>query len=627
FDRNGTSVCTQSTQKLRIQRVIIHPKFGTNSSADNIALIEFLNPADISQPNVNPICLPVTAELRANPKTNLNVAFISRVDQSYSNIPVRYLESVECMRQYADRDITLNLEHKRLCAEIANKQDEQNCNALIAGSPLQEMKLFGQQERYFLRGFELLGLACNLRAPPLYNNLEAYLDWILYNMRYNEPDAVETNGELPANGTLESRWLKLQQEPGREKLRLFNMSACGMTKTRTETTGQITIYPWSVTVFGVDGLNSDDIKVHGMGALISEWYILTSAHVVQQKASWRYLVMGLYNILLQSECRGDSCVPYQEGVIRHVIVHPSYEKDPRNHNIALIELQQPANLTNPHISPICMPFIKELQKSKPLDLVVTSEEEYDVRSKQLTGLAPTACQRQLAQEGFLTSARNVPWCAVDADNRGQSALLLNPGASLQALLQFDEQQRYFLRGVNLRNNLPNEFPYLPELFTNVDRFLDWIVDSMKFKEPEPMWPTATKSVSSRQVSVNPIRNTSKNRLLDFNNCGRMSTSNETVDSNIIPWMGYLSSDKTLLNATKDSRCAVTLISEWYAVGLAHCFSSNSTKYSILFGINSVQGLKECTECVYPTQTIPVERITIHPQYNNSTYNNDIALVK
>uniref|UniRef100_A0A182Y1U1 Peptidase S1 domain-containing protein n=1 Tax=Anopheles stephensi TaxID=30069 RepID=A0A182Y1U1_ANOST len=342
----------------------------------------------------------------------------------------------------------------------------------------------------------------------------------------------------------------------------------------------------------------------------------------------RYVALGLYNVLLQSECVGDDCFRHQEAVIRRVTVHPNYGKDPRNNNIALVELQFPANLTNPHIGPICMPFVKELQKSKPLNLVVTSEEYFDLRSKQLTELAPSVCQRQLAQEGFLTSVKNVPWCAVDSDNRGQSPLMLNAGAALQALLQFDDQQLYFLRGVNLRNNLPNELPYLPELFTNVDRFLDWIVDNMKFKELEALWPTATKgSVTSREVRLKPIKHAEKRRLFNFTDCGRMSVSNETMDSNIIPWMGYLASDQTHLNATKDTRCAVTLISEWYVVGLAVCFSSNSTEYSVLFGINSVNGLKECTECVHPTQTIPVQKIIIHPRYSNSDYDNDIALAK
>uniref|UniRef100_A0A182MLL3 Peptidase S1 domain-containing protein n=1 Tax=Anopheles culicifacies TaxID=139723 RepID=A0A182MLL3_9DIPT len=496
---------------------------------------------------------------------------------------------------------------------------------MIAGSPLQERIILRNEERYFLRGFELFGSACQSKAPPLYNNLEAYLDWILYNMRYNEAD-IEPVEDVPANASLASQWLKLQQELGNEKLHLFNMSACGVTFVRNERVGQIVIHPWTVMFWGIEDLMGQNVKLHGMGVLISEWYILTSAHTMLQKASWRSIVYGMYNLLLQAECVGPDCLPYAEVAIRNIIIHPNYGKDPRNYNIALVELEQPVNITKPHVSPICMPFLRDLRKSKPLDLVVSSDEELDIKSKKLTELNPTVCQRQLAQEGFLTSTKTVPWCAVDSDQRAQTQLLLNAGSPLQALMQFDEQRLYFLRGINLRNNLPNELPYLPELFTNVDRFLEWIVDSMKVKVKEDYITRIGGMERSmpKRVNLRPIQNTAKRSLVNLSNCGIIPTTNGTMNGSFIPWMGYLASNEVFLNASKESRCAVTLINEWYAVSLVDCFSSKS---------ESVEMPMECTElnratsCVYRTQRVPVEKIIIHPHFNSSNYRNDIALIK
>uniref|UniRef100_A0A8W7PJU8 Peptidase S1 domain-containing protein n=1 Tax=Anopheles coluzzii TaxID=1518534 RepID=A0A8W7PJU8_ANOCL len=155
--------------------------FGKINYADNIALIELLTPADTSQPNVQPICMPVTPELRTNAKTNLYVVTRGKFD-IFDNFLVRCLESDECKRHYAEKQVVLNLEHKRLCAVIASK-DKYNCSPLASGAPLQEMKMFGGKEQYFLRGFELSGLACRSPTPPIYNSIEAYVDWILYNMR------------------------------------------------------------------------------------------------------------------------------------------------------------------------------------------------------------------------------------------------------------------------------------------------------------------------------------------------------------------------------------------------------------------------------------------------------------
>ncbi|XP_053668221.1 uncharacterized protein LOC128718624 [Anopheles marshallii] len=633
-DRNGTTLCAAAKQTLRIQRVIKHPMFGTNSSVDNIALIEFLYPADITQPNVQPICIPVMSELRSNSKTNLHVASGAWSNNAYKNIPVTYLNSTECVRQYAGHNITLNLQDKRLCAVVSNKQDDQDCRSLIAGSPLQEMIVLRNKERYFLRGFELVGTACQSKVPPLYNSVETYVDWILYNMRYNVAD-LEGIEVRSVNNSLDAQWLSLQQEPGNEKLRLFNMSSCGISKLRNERIGEITIHPWMVIIWGLDDILGLGVKTHGAGVLISEYYILTSAHAVQRKAAWRSVIFGMYNLLLQAECVGDDCpqYKYQEAAIRTITIHPNYSKNPRNYNIALIELELPANFTKPNIGAICMPFIRDLLKSKPLDLVVTAGDFY-LRHKSLTELNSTVCQRQLAQEGFLTSAKTVPWCAVDAVQRGQAQLLLNAGAPFQALLQFDEHPKYFLRGINLRKDFSNELPYLPELFTNVERFLDWVVDNMRFKELNLTFPyEPERTTVPTRVNVTPIQNSSKRSLVNFNNCGIIPVSNETTNRSFIPWMGYLSSSDVHLSDSKDYRCVVTLINEWYAVGVPVCFVSNSQNYSVLLGVNSVDAPKECTEtegtasCIYRTQQIPVEKIIIHPHYNSSGSRNSIALVK
>uniref|UniRef100_A0A8W7P2A5 Peptidase S1 domain-containing protein n=1 Tax=Anopheles coluzzii TaxID=1518534 RepID=A0A8W7P2A5_ANOCL len=132
---------------------------------------------------------------------------------------------------------------------------------------------------------------------------------------------------------------------------------------------------------------------------------------------------------------------------------------------------------------------------------------------------------------------------------------------------------FFLRGINLRNNLLNELPYLPELFTNVDRFLEWIVDNMKGKEPNAQSKTDLTKATDRRINLPPIQNASKRKMFNFSNCGIMPSANESSNSYpTIPWLGFLYSNAT--NKTP-KKCVVTLISEWYAVSLAACFSDNS----------------------------------------------------
>lgn len=280
-----STVCTHPAQIRNIQKIIMHPKFGPKNSADNIALIELQRPADTSQPHVKPICLSVTPELRTKAMTNLHVATIAREDNSFKNTPVRYLEPDECMKEYTEKNITLNLEGKRLCAEIANK-DKQNCKTLIAGSPLQEMRIYYGKEQYFLRGFELLGLACGAFATPIYNNIETYIDWILYNMRYSTLEVADDNLTVnTTQQTLETEWSMLQRQPGKENLHLFDMDTCGIPSTHDQSLGEFSM-PW-VGLFGaVQNVTDKVSSIKSLAVLISEWYALIPNRTINNDVTW-----------------------------------------------------------------------------------------------------------------------------------------------------------------------------------------------------------------------------------------------------------------------------------------------------------------------------------------------------
>lgn len=107
------------------------------------------------------------------------------------------------------------------------------------------MKMFGGKEQYFLRGLELSGLACRSPTPPIYNSIEAYVNWILYNMRYNALEEVDDTDTEVTQQTLESEWSKLQQQPGNEKLCLFNMDQCGLIRPDSNSTTEDIFKPWN----------------------------------------------------------------------------------------------------------------------------------------------------------------------------------------------------------------------------------------------------------------------------------------------------------------------------------------------------------------------------------------------
>uniref|UniRef100_A0A1I8JT28 Peptidase S1 domain-containing protein n=1 Tax=Anopheles arabiensis TaxID=7173 RepID=A0A1I8JT28_ANOAR len=612
-----STVCTHPAQERNIQKIIMHPKFGPNNSADNIALIELQRPADTSQPHVKPICLSVTPELRTKAMTNLHVATVSKENNSYKNTPVRYLEPAECMKEYTEKNITLNLGGKRLCAEIANK-DKQNCQTLIAGSPLQEMRIYHGQEQYFLRGFELLGQACGAFATPIYNNIETYIDWILYNMRYSSLEVADDNSTVnTTQQTLETEWSMLQRQPGKENLHLFDMDTCGLPSTQDQSLEEFSM-PW-VGLFGaVQNVTDKVSSIKSLAVLISEWYALIPNRTINNDVTWRFLLLGRYNPDNNTNCYNGTCeVTHQLVEIKNVILPPANQQ-----MFALIELLEPANLKIPYIRPICLPFMDQLHQYKPTEVIISStrENSFAIESKKLKMIDVLNCQQNLLLEGhFVTFTENFP-CAIEAENFRQIPLSSHLGSPLQSAVWYGGRKRYFLYGID--GNQPYIFKDLihgPYMFGTIERGdLDWIVESMRENERQTSSISTTKN---ERIILRPVQHASKGALFNFGTCGESSSSFP------MPWMGLVSSN----NVTKSF---AILISDRFAVGPAHYVDDVSAEYEMTLGYPNFEALwKECSTlndfalCSLPPQKRRVQKFFVHPMYNRTTHANDIALIQ
>uniref|UniRef100_A0A182NV07 Peptidase S1 domain-containing protein n=1 Tax=Anopheles dirus TaxID=7168 RepID=A0A182NV07_9DIPT len=92
----------------------------------------------------------------------------------------------------------------------------------------------------------------------------------------------------------------------------------------------------------------------------------------------------------------------------------------------------------------------------------------------------------------------------------------------------------------------------------------------------------------------------KLKLFDFDTCG-------TTNYPFYPY-GLL---KKQSGFAMEKPCFVTLISRWYAVGPARCFSNNRDRHE-------VDGFGQIRQ---------IERVMIHPKFDSATYANDIALIE
>ncbi|XP_035891849.1 uncharacterized protein LOC118503077 [Anopheles stephensi] len=630
-DRNGNAVCSYPTQTLQIERIITHPKYDSNSLGDNIVLIELLSAANTTLPNVRPICISATPELRTTQMVNLSVASFSSQASSYRSEAVSLVNTDYCKTQYADLGFTIDWKNKRFCAQIPA---EESCSSLRSGAPLQELRSFGDTSRYFLRGFELFGRACATEIPPVYNNLDEYLDWILYNMRYSISDKAEPVAPAPTTSgpkqSLEKEWDALQQQPGKENLRLFNMDTCGLSTSRNENLGRVTILPWVGFFQGAENVTDESSFTKSLAVLISEWYAIVPKRSVTSNISWRLMILGKYNPDDPTNCYTSTCeITHQMVEIKNVIVPPI---DHPRQMLALIELLEPANLKLPYISPICLPFMQQLQRKTPTEVTISSNKQFAIVSKKLTMIDYLNCQqRLLLATHFVTFDGDFP-CAIEAEKFRQVSLPSSLGSPLQMPVRMGGRARYFLYGMDTNEeNIFSDLVYGPYLFGTIEPAdLDWIVENMQFKERNTSLPIETRSADRERVSLAPMPDTSKRNLFNFNTCGINTLLSESFSSYPIPWTGNVFSNATYFNV---SRCSVTLISEWYAVGPAYCFGDVKEEYNILFGFSSDSTNRECAKlnttapCKLPEQRIPVEKIIVHPQYDRPSYSNDIALVK
>uniref|UniRef100_A0A1Y9HEM4 Peptidase S1 domain-containing protein n=1 Tax=Anopheles funestus TaxID=62324 RepID=A0A1Y9HEM4_ANOFN len=628
---------TSSTQVLQIERIITHPKYNSNSFADNIVLIELLNAANTTVPNVRPICIPATPELRTNKMINLSVASFSTHSNSYGGHPVRLANTDHCKAQYADLGFTISWNNKRFCAEIV-PDDGPKCNSLRSGAPLQELRTFGSAERYFLRGFEMFGLACATETPPVYNNLDEYLDWLLYNMQYNMRENAAPIIRSAVNAstaqTLETEWVQLQQQPGKENLRLFNMNTCGLMATRYENLGKVTILPWVGFFQGAENVTDEASTTRSLAVLISEWYALVPRRSVQDNISWRLLILGKYNPDDPTNCLTSKCeLTHQFVEIRNVILPP---RDYPRQMVALLELLTPANLTIPYIRPICLPFMEQLHRRKPTEVVVGANRSFNIVSKKLTMIDYLNCQqRLLLQNYYVTFDGDFP-CAIEAEKLRQIPLPSALGSPYGTSVRFGGRTRYFLYGMDTNEEtFLSEVMYGPYLFGTIETAdLDWVLKSMQFHEHNTSLPSVTDNVDLGSVSLAPLQTTTfKRNLFNFNTCGINNLLSVTAYTYPNPWIGNVFSNAPFFNL---SRCSVTLISEWYAVGPAYCFVDPKQEHVILFGVSGERNFSEIvhcaeanmtTDCEFSTQRILVQNITFHPAYDRASYRNDIALIK
>lgn len=119
---------------------------------------------------------------------------------------------------------------------------------------------------------------------------------------------------------------------------------------------ELGLFPWQALIVVEDTSRIPNDKWFGSGALVSESWILTAAHVLRSQRRDNTVIpvskdhvtvyLGLHDVRDKSGAVNSSAA--------RVVLHPDFNIQNYNHDIALVQLQEPVPL-GAHVMPICLP--------------------------------------------------------------------------------------------------------------------------------------------------------------------------------------------------------------------------------------------------------------------------------
>ena len=100
-------------------------------------------------------------------------------------------------------------------------------------------------------------------------------------------------------------------------------------------------WDWAVSI------SIDDSYLCG-GSILSDLWIISAAHCFYEHQNAKITIYAGSN----RQWAGS-----QTRVVSQLIMHPNYDDHTYSNDIALLKLSTPLNMTDPNVSPICMPLV------------------------------------------------------------------------------------------------------------------------------------------------------------------------------------------------------------------------------------------------------------------------------
>ncbi|CAK6964254.1 uncharacterized protein LOC122971898, partial [Scomber scombrus] len=587
-----------------VARIILHPNYDSNTNNNDIALLKLSSPVKFTD-YIRPVCLAASSSVFNNGtdswvtgwgavKEGVSLPF----PETLQEVEVPVLGNRQCNCLNGVGTVTDNM----ICAGVlAGGKD--SCQG-DSGGPMVNK----QGDVWVQSGIVSFGFGCaRPNLPGVYSRVSSYTYWINSHITSDKPGFVQfASSGLDADSSYTCPGLPppvitittTDATAGSDITTsdpVSSMSMCGITPLNIRIVGgedaPAGSWPWQVS------LQRFGSHVCGGSLINSEW-VMSAAHCFSSTNTNRWQVsLGRQNL------QGTNPNEVTRTVAR-IILHPNYDSNTNNNDIALLKLSSPVKFTD-YIRPVCLAASSSVFNNGTDSWVtgwgavkegVSLPFPETLQEVEVPVLGNRQCN---CLNGVGTVTDNMICAGVLAG--GKDSCQGDSGGPM-----VNKQGDVWVQSGIVSFGFGCARPNLPGVYSRVSSYTYWINSHITSDKPGFV-QFASSGLDADSSYTCPV-------------CGITPLNIRIVGGEDAPagsWPWQVS-----LQRFGSHVCGGSLINSEWVMSAAHCFSStNTNRWQVSLGRQNLQGTN-------PNEvTRTVARIILHPNYDSNTNNNDIALLK